>query len=134
MDVPGFCPRREKDCIGVVGSRHSPPAVRTPASANPRAVSGSSPLSVSYTHLDVYKRQLLDDYHLKPSECVFTDDVKINAAAASDVGVLGVHFRNARVFARSLAAHGVTLNRKHPGKKPPEAPAPESAPSAEKQE
>ena len=79
-------------------------------------------------------RKLLDDYHLKPSECVFTDDVKINAAAASDVGVLGVHFRNARVFARSLAAHGVTLNRKHPGKKPPEAPTPESAPSAEKQE
>ena len=79
-------------------------------------------------------RKLLDDYHLKPSECVFTDDVKINAAAASDVGVLGVHFRNARVFARSLAAHGVTLNRKHPGKKPPEAPGPESAPSAEKQE
>lgn len=79
-------------------------------------------------------RKLLDDYHLKPSECVFTDDVKINAAAASDVGVLGVHFRNARVFARSLAAHGVTLNRKHPGKKPPETPAPESAQSAEKQE
>lgn len=80
-------------------------------------------------------RRLLEEYDLKPSECVFTDDVKINAAAASDVGILGVHFRSARVFARSLAAHGVTVTRKHPARKAPEkdasAPAPAESAGAE---
>ena len=56
-------------------------------------------------------RKLIDTYSLDPKECVFTDDTRINAAAASDVGILGVHFRSARVFARSLATHGVVLRR-----------------------
>ena len=73
-------------------------------------------------------QSLLNQYHLKPSECVFTDDVKINAAAASDVGILGVHFRSARVFARSLAAHDVKVTRRPAPKKPAE----KAEPAAEK--
>ncbi|WP_367926267.1 HAD family hydrolase [uncultured Ruthenibacterium sp.] len=55
---------------------------------------------------------LLDKYHLIPSESIFIDDNKINASAAFDADMVGVHFRNVRTLQRALKSYGVESEKK----------------------
>lgn len=50
---------------------------------------------------------LLDRYHLEPSETLFCDDNKENAAAAAQVGILGVQFLGAKNFQKLMKGYGV---------------------------
>ena len=45
---------------------------------------------------------LLQKYHLIASECVFIDDNKINASAAFDADMVGIHFKNVRSLQKAL--------------------------------
>ena len=65
---------------------------------------------------------LIQKYHLIASECVFVDDNKINASAAFDADMVGIHFRNVRTLQRALKSYGIETERKSPrhAKKEPE--------------
>ena len=39
-----------------------------------------------------FYRCLLEKYHLKAEECIFVDDLKVNADGASQVGIHGIQF------------------------------------------
>lgn len=77
--------------------------------------------------LRIYK-SLLAKYHLDPEETIFADDNKINASAAFDVQITGIHFKNVRSFIKALDSYGVVLERK---KRVPHAPR-DTAPNAGK--
>lgn len=55
---------------------------------------------------------LLANEGIHASESIFIGDNKINAAAAAEVGITGIHFRNVRLLARSLSNYGIRLERK----------------------
>ena len=50
---------------------------------------------------------LLDRYGIAPESAVFVDDVAANAAAASTLGIHGIHFRSADQLRRELVSVGV---------------------------
>ncbi len=52
-------------------------------------------------------RHLLDQYHLKPEECVFIDDTRENCDAARALGIKTVHFTDFQQAAKELKALGV---------------------------
>ncbi|MEG0339438.1 MAG: HAD family phosphatase [Oscillospiraceae bacterium] len=62
---------------------------------------------------------LLSKYKLNPEETIFTDDNKINASAAFDAQITGIHFKNVRSFAKALDSYGVCLERKKRVPHPP---------------
>lgn len=55
----------------------------------------------------IYKN-LLDQYHLVPSECVFLDDTLANIEAAQALGIHGIHFKNLKQTMEELAALGIS--------------------------
>lgn len=59
----------------------------------------------------IYKA-LLDKYGLIAEETIFTDDNKINAAAAQDAQITGIHFKGVKSFAKALDSYGVITERK----------------------
>lgn len=57
-------------------------------------------------------QMLLQKYHLIASESVFIDDNKINASAAFDADMVGIHFKNVRLLQRALKSYGVESEKK----------------------
>ena len=55
---------------------------------------------------------LLQKYHLIASECVFINDNKINASAAFDADMVGIHFKNVRSLQKALKSYGVESEKK----------------------
>lgn len=54
----------------------------------------------------IYK-QLLTQYNLEPSECVFLDDTLPNIEAARALGIHGIHFKNLTQAKEELAILGI---------------------------
>jgi 2-haloacid dehalogenase len=54
---------------------------------------------------------LLDRNGIAPESAVFIDDVAVNAAAASRLGIHGIHFRSPDQLRRDLAAVGLVTER-----------------------
>lgn len=54
---------------------------------------------------------LLDRNGIAPGSAVFIDDVAVNAAAASRLGIHGIHFRSPDQLRRDLAAVGLVTER-----------------------
>jgi 2-haloacid dehalogenase len=52
-------------------------------------------------------RILLERHGVEPAQAVFVDDVEKNAAAASALGIHGIHFRSPQQLRRELAACGL---------------------------
>ena len=52
-------------------------------------------------------RILLDRHGVRPEQAVFIDDVPKNAAAASSIGIQGIHFSSPAQLRRELAACGL---------------------------
>lgn len=52
-------------------------------------------------NLEIY-RKLLDGYNLKPEECIFIDDVNENIIAGEQVGIKGIHLREASKLREEL--------------------------------
>lgn len=50
---------------------------------------------------------LFERYRVAPESAVFIDDVAANAAAASELGIYGIHFRSPDQLRRELAAVGI---------------------------
>lgn len=55
---------------------------------------------------------LLKKYNLAAEETIFIDDNKVNAAAAMDAQITGVHYKNAKTLAKALNSHNVVTERK----------------------
>jgi len=54
-------------------------------------------------------RALCDRYRIAPETAVFIDDVAENAAAATSLGLRGIHFRSPEQLRRELAAAGLPV-------------------------
>ena len=57
---------------------------------------------------EIYER-FLDEYGLRPEECLFIDDSAINVDAARSLGFEGILFTTGADLVGELAAHGVDL-------------------------
>lgn len=56
----------------------------------------------------IYKL-LLEKYDLVPQETIFADDHKDNAAAAFQVGITGIQFKNVKSFCKMLITYGIDI-------------------------
>jgi 2-haloacid dehalogenase len=61
--------------------------------------------------LRIFQR-FLRRYNLKAQECIFVDDNSDNIAAASSLGMSGIHYREPLDLAQALAERGVALKTK----------------------
>ena len=59
-------------------------------------------------NLEIYQA-LLEKYDLVPQETIFTDDRKVNATIAFNVGITGIQFKNVKSFCKMLVSYGVNL-------------------------
>lgn len=58
--------------------------------------------------IEIFKL-LVNKYALVPQESIFTDDRKDNAAAAFEVGITGIQFRNVKSFCKMLVTYGIDI-------------------------
>lgn len=56
----------------------------------------------------IYQR-LFERFHLKPEECIFTDDKPENILGSKAVGMSGIVFENARQYEQALSKLGINL-------------------------
>lgn len=54
-------------------------------------------------------RALLDKYQLIPQETIFADDMPVNASAAFQAGITGIHFKNVKNFCQTLVSYGIEI-------------------------
>lgn len=52
---------------------------------------------------------LLDKYYLDPAETLFTDDHKVNALAAFELGMTGIQFTNVKDLAKAMVTYGIDI-------------------------
>lgn len=52
---------------------------------------------------------LLEKYNLIPQETIFADDMPINASAAFQAGITGIHFKNVKNFCQTLVSYGIEI-------------------------
>ena len=55
---------------------------------------------------------LLAKYGLSAAESIFIDDNTVNASAAFDADITGIHFKNVRTLQRALLSYGVESEKK----------------------
>lgn len=58
--------------------------------------------------LVIYKT-LLEKYNILPEETIFTDDDRVNATAAFDVGITGIQFKSVKSFVKLMVDYGIDL-------------------------
>lgn len=52
---------------------------------------------------------LLSRYGLVPQETIFTDDLRENTAAAFEIGITGIQFKNVKNFCKMLVTYGIEV-------------------------
>lgn len=68
----------------------------------------SCEVGVTKPDLDIF-RKLIDEYKLVPQETILADDLKANTAAAFEVGITGIQFKNVKGFCKMLVTYGIDL-------------------------
>ncbi|MBP8855651.1 MAG: HAD family phosphatase [Oscillospiraceae bacterium] len=71
----------------------------------------SCDIGINKPDLRIYEA-LLAKYNLVADETIFTDDNKLNASAAFDVQITGIHFKNVRSLTKALDSYGVFADKK----------------------
>lgn len=62
---------------------------------------------------------LLRQYGLRPEECIFLDDNRNNAVAATQCGITGLHFRGMKPAVQQMLKLGIALDKRTPPIAPP---------------
>lgn len=71
----------------------------------------SCDVKITKPDLRIY-HALLAKYGLHASECIFIDDNTVNAAAAFDCDITGIHFKSSRTLHRALQSYGIETERR----------------------
>src|SRR3989344_3838495 len=68
----------------------------------------SSEVGVRKPEAKIYKI-MLKKLRIKPSECLFLDDLQLNVNAAKKIGIKTIHFKNAKQLRKELNKFGIEV-------------------------
>ncbi|XP_048227382.1 flavin mononucleotide hydrolase 1, chloroplatic isoform X2 [Ricinus communis] len=57
--------------------------------------------------------EVLRNLKVDPTNCIFVDDRQRNVEAATEVGIIGLHFKNAKVLREDLFRMGIDISIEH---------------------